>query len=253
MSPPPPATCSAVAIKVPEFMETAVSGWFAIIEAQFHLRNVTDPTTKYFHVISHLPPDVVAKLSPAILTSQKYDELKDSVVSSYEKTKPELFSKLISETKMTGRPSAYLSELLAIANKVGVGDDLVRHRFTQSLPSSIAPVIAAQQDLSLQQIGKLADELMPLCKNDSYSVNEIKQNENKNSQHQPRQDFKNYPPTFQPFSRGQKPKICRGHIYFADASKTCKPWCKYPNKSSCRIQPTSRSASPSPGDQSENS
>ena len=66
-------TCSAVAIKVPEFMETAVSGWFAIIEAQFHLRNVTDQTTKYYHVISRFPPDIVAKLSPSILTAQKYD------------------------------------------------------------------------------------------------------------------------------------------------------------------------------------
>ena len=153
-------TCSAVAIKVPEFMETAVSGWFAIIEAQFHLRNVTDQTTKQYHVISHLPPDIVAKLSPSILTAQKYDELKEAVQSSYEKTKPELFSKLISETKMTGRPSAYLHELLAIANKVGVGDDLVRHRFTQSLPSTIAPVVAAQQELSLQQIGKLQPDML---------------------------------------------------------------------------------------------
>ena len=126
-----------------------------------------------------MPPDIVAKLSPSILTAQKYDELKEAVQSSYEKTKPELFSKLISETKMTGRPSAYLHELLAIANKVGVGDDLVRHRFKQSLLSTIAPVVAAQQELSLQQIGKLADELMPLVKTNSYSVNQVKENENK--------------------------------------------------------------------------
>ena len=46
-------------IKTPEFMETAVNGWFSILEAQFHLRNITASTTKFYTVISSLPAEVV--------------------------------------------------------------------------------------------------------------------------------------------------------------------------------------------------
>ena len=40
-----------VNIKAPEFMETAVIGWFTILEAQFHSRNVTASKTKFYEVV----------------------------------------------------------------------------------------------------------------------------------------------------------------------------------------------------------
>ena len=47
--------------------------------------------------------------------------------------------------------SSYLRELQGFANKVAAGDDLVRHKFIQSLPPTIAPVIASQKSLTLAQ------------------------------------------------------------------------------------------------------
>ena len=44
----------------------------------------------------------------------------------------------MNETSLTGRPSMFLHELMSLANKVGVGEDLVRHRFIQALPAAIA-------------------------------------------------------------------------------------------------------------------
>ena len=85
--------------------------------------------------------DVLDNVPDNILDKENFDELKEAVISFYEKTKPELFAKLISKTPMTGRPSACLSKLQQIASKVRVGDDLVRHQFIQNLPSTIAPAI----------------------------------------------------------------------------------------------------------------
>ena len=145
-----------------DFMETAASAWFQIIEANLKLKRITVGETKYFHVLASLPPTLVARLSPQILETHDYDEIKAGVIAMHERTKPELFSKLIAKTTMSGRPSSYLQELNEIASKVGVADDLVRHQFIQALPSTISIVLAAQKDLTLPQLGKLADELSPL-------------------------------------------------------------------------------------------
>ena len=144
-----------------EFMETAVNGWFTILEAQFHLRNVTASKTKFYAVISSLPAEEVGKLTNAIFASQDYEELKRTLIEAHEQTKPEFLEKLMSATTISGRPSPYLHEMLSVAKRIGISDDIVRHKFLQALPSTISPVIASQKDLNHTQLGRLADELMP--------------------------------------------------------------------------------------------
>ena len=159
------ASLQQINIKTPEFMETAVNGWFSILEAQFHLRNITASTTKFYTVISSLPAEVVAKIPITILESKKYEEIKQSLIEAHERTKPELLDKLMSTTSITGRPSTYLQEMLSIAKRIGIGEEIVIHKFLQALPATISPVIASQKELSPTQLGKLADELMPLLNN----------------------------------------------------------------------------------------
>ena len=129
---------NAVSIRIPPFMESAIRGWFSIVEAQFSLRNINVSSTKYFHVLSALPPEIVTKISASVLNEQSYDALKNALIQNHERTKPELFTRLISQTKMTGRQSYYLHNLMATADKVGVGEDLVNHQFNSALPPSIA-------------------------------------------------------------------------------------------------------------------
>ena len=139
-----------------------------------------------------------------------------------------------------------LQELISIARKVGVGDDLVRHWFVQSLPQSISPVIAAQQDLDLTRIGKMADELLPLL---SSEVNQVQSNLNSRGPTKRPTDHSTVQPSripvgLRPFRDGQRPNVCRGHIYYADRSRTCKPWCRWDNKARCKVLPNSRGSSP---------
>ena len=53
-----------------------------------------------------------------------------------------MFEKLLEEDQMTGRPLTFLHELMSIANKVGVKDEAIRHKFIQALPSEVRPVMA---------------------------------------------------------------------------------------------------------------
>ena len=127
-------TVNKVAVKPPMFMESNVVAWFVIMDAQFNIAQITTSTTKFYHVLAALPPEIVGRLPQDILKTNDYDKLKDAVISTYEKSKPEMLDKLMSSTVMTGRPSIYLNELTTLSTKLAIGDEIVRHKFLQALP-----------------------------------------------------------------------------------------------------------------------
>lgn len=245
----------SVGIKPLKFSETSPATWFKVMEAQFHIRKITQSQTKFFYILSALSTDVLDNVPSNLIDKEDYGELKDSIISFYEKTKPELFEKLISSTTMTGRPSAYLRQLQQIAAKVNASDDLVRHKFLQGLPPTIAHAVGAQLTLTLTQLGGVADELMPLHSqlsnvnllSDAPSRSEYQPDRRRAqpNQHrnQPHQSDASLPIAVRPFHSQQRTKICRTHLYFAENAKYCKPWCRYPDKSNCSMQPSSRPGS----------
>ena len=251
-----------VAIKAPPFLETAATAWFAILEAQFHLRSIKSEETKFYHALAALPPEIISRLPADVLSSSTYSSLKSSVIGIYESTKPELFEQLISTTKLTGRPSVFLQEISQIASKVGVNEELVRHKFIQSLHSSISPVLAAQKDLTLSQLGKLADELLPLAQSNIFNVQSSNsrpsspfRNQASTSRHpsqfhnQPfhsrsTSHFNHIQKNLRPFHENQRPSVCRAHIFYGTKARSCRNWCQWPNKNNITIMPNSRPSTP---------
>ena len=246
----PASSASSVSIKPAEFCEATASGWFCIIEAQFELAKISVPSTKFYTALAALPANMVQRLHPEIMAEKSYQKLKDNILNLVEKSKPELFESLLSSQVLTGRPSTCLSKLLSTAQKVGVGDDFVRHKFLQSLPPAISPVLAAQSTLSLSQLGTLADELLTLTGNSQSretfgAISQVS--------HQPRKQSENnnyadnyFHPSVRPFYSNQKARICRAHIYYGDQAPTCRQYCSWPSKQTCKIEANSRPSSPAP-------
>lgn len=230
--------CQLATFKAPAYMEVAATGWFHIMDAQFHLHNITTEETRFYNTLAALPAETVARVPHDVLDSGKYSELKDSVLALYESTKTELFDQLISKTVMTDRPSIFLEEIKRIASKVGVTDDLIRHKFIQSLPTAIAPVIATQQDMSLSQVGKLVDELFPLLGSKCLLSQSVSSSAPAPTP-RPSHSRVNNKYRVRPFYADQRPKVCRGHLYFGVNSRWCKPWCQWPTKDGCHIQSSS--------------
>ena len=146
---------------------------------------------------------------------------------------------------MTGKPSAYLADMGRLAAKANLGEDLVRHRFQQALPPTIAPIIATQKTTPLDDLGKSADELCSLA--NDLTINRVPRPDASSNRTDMRSDT--YAPShisrsqsrdLTPFSSSQRPKICRAHIFFADRAKTCRSWCRWPNKSNCKVTQSTR-------------
>ena len=248
-----PAQVNAVSMKVPAFIESNVLVWFAIIEAHFVISGITSSTKKFSHALAALPTDILGRMQSSILVSFDYERLKEAVMHTLEKSKPELLDKLMTSSAISGRPSVYLNELVSLASRIGVGDDIIRHKFIQALPVSIKSVIASQTDLDIDRLGKMADDVLayfntqapiqPICQV-AHSPRREKEQQQKEALHKRLDSVRS---SVRPFHRDQLPKICRAHLYYADKARFCKSWCKWPNKKrALDIQPSSRPASPTP-------
>jgi hypothetical protein len=244
-----PTAISAVGIKAPAFTERTPAAWFRILEAQFHLANINRSETKFYHALAALPPDLVSNLSENVLNTNDYGDLRKAVCDHHEATKPELLDRFLTSTPMTGRPSHYLSEMQRLGSQIGANDDLIRHKFIQVLPPNIAPLMMTLKGSDLDDLGRLADELVTMnpirCGISALSKGEIQQKSKSLGNHKSISSSHTY--TLQPFSSNQRPKVCRWHIYFGGAAKKCRTWCQWPNKQLCTVV-NSRSSSPCPSE-----
>ena len=219
----------SVAIKMPTFLNTSASAWFEILEAQFEIKKITDKRTRYFHTVAFLPTEVILSVTSSVKALQDYEILKSDIISQNERSKPELFNQLTETTQLTGKPSALLRDISRIGSKIGIDNDLIRHKFCQSLNPGMAAVVAAAKTTPLDELGRLADELQTLQV--SSNVLNVDRRTSSFGKHNPRRRDRSISRSVSDSpSRNRRPKICFAHIYFAEKAKRCKPWCKWPKK-----------------------
>lgn len=166
--------------------------------------------------------------SPRVMPANKFfTTLKKEILGLYERTKPMLFEKLILTSPITSGPSLYLKEI-STASKVGFGDAIVHHKFLQVLLQNIKLVLASQRDLTLAQLGKLADELSVFVSSPCHAVFQ-------------KEDIPTIASTLpypsglasglQPFHFSQRPRCCQVHIFRGPKERTCKQWFTWLQKS----------------------
>lgn len=231
---------SSIAIKPVAFNPPEARAWFRIMDAQFALANITVSTTKFNHALAALPASLVMNLDDDTIAAMDYEKLKAEVLEQTLPTKSELFDDFLQANPLlTGKPSQHLRSIKKLATQVGVSEDLVRHRFQKSLPNNLAVVLATQKTLPLEELGRLADELVALTPGVQHSqtvhdstmdVTAVKRPTNKST-------------ALEPFTPGQRPKVCRAHLYYGPEARSCRSWCMWPDKGGVKVA-RSRNASP---------
>jgi len=249
------ANISHVAVKPPPFYTKSPSTWFKQMESQFHLAKISASSTKFHHVLSCLPENIVCEL-PLDDMVEDYEILKKSIIESLSANKHERIDQALSAVPLGDkRPSAYVTDLKRKFSDIGLTPEaeIIKSRLVSALPSNIRAALIGHENESLDSFAKIADSMMAVIGNSThpYHVGAIEEGRKFSQYKQHNHAFNSSPRSFQnktnhsqnlsssfsrlnirPFYNDQRPKICNAHIFFAEKARSCRPWCKWPNKPS---------------------
>ena len=133
-------TLNRVGIRVPPFWPEKPAVWFAQLEGQFALANVTQDATKFYYVISHLENKYATKVEDVITDpppTGRYDRIKEELIRRLSLSEEQRVRQLLMHEEMGDRrPTQFLRHLRTLAGP-SVPTDFLRTLWTNRLPPTI--------------------------------------------------------------------------------------------------------------------
>ncbi|GBM50953.1 hypothetical protein AVEN_114606-1 [Araneus ventricosus] len=162
------ASVSAIAIKKTSFWSDKPELWFAQLESQFALENISVDSTKFHCVIAALNRDDLTCILDLVLNppqTNSYNSLKTRLIaqnadSEYVKLKNLLPGMELGDKKH----STLLYEMKSLTSD-GISPELLKGFWMQRLPVQIQQILSVSGD-NLQALSKLADSIFQIWKED---------------------------------------------------------------------------------------
>lgn len=165
-----------VAIKTPPFWRNRPALWFATLEAQFHINQVTREETKFYYAVAHLDTstaDEVEEIITAPPHSQPYTTLKNALIHRFAESYDERIRKLMEREEMGDRkPSSFLRHLRSLSTD-GVPDKLLKSIWISRLPQQMQSILVTQPKASLEELGDLADKLHEISNTNTFHTHAV--------------------------------------------------------------------------------
>ena len=149
-----------VAVRIPPFFPEDPSMWFAQVEFQFKLANITVDDTKFSYVVSNLEP-LYAKEVRDVITNppatDKYEKFKTELIKRLSASQEKRVRQLLMHEELGDRkPSSFLRHLTALAGS-DVPTDFLITIWTSRLPLNVQTAIATQKGSPTEKLCDLAD------------------------------------------------------------------------------------------------
>jgi hypothetical protein len=166
--PPDSTFCiNHVGIRVPLFWPEKPAVWFAQLQGQFALSNITQDATKCYYVISQLENKYAAEVEDVITNpppTGRYDPIKAELIRRLSLSEEQRVGQLLMHEEMGDRrPTHFLRHLRNLAGP-SVPPDFLRTLWINRLPPNIQAISATQAQVALDDVAQLADkiaEVMP--------------------------------------------------------------------------------------------
>lgn len=162
MAPPEaPQDIARVAVKPPPFWKINPTLWFAQLEAQFKIANITVDDTKFNHVVSAIETDVLNSVSDIILNPpqhEKYNTLKNRLIELHSESQESKIRTLLQGIELGDqRPSQLLTRMRSLAGEAA-GEPLLKSLWLSRLPTTSQSILAALSE-DLNKLANVADKI----------------------------------------------------------------------------------------------
>ena len=147
-------------IQLPMFDRSEPDAWFALADANFGLRKITESQTKYWYVLSKFDSTMLKKLATFLKLPRgedPYQKLRDKLCQTFEPPLEQKLDALLSLTEIGDeRPVEFgleIQRLLANATT----DDIAKRIFLRCLPQSVVTAINSSVSGNFESVMLAAD------------------------------------------------------------------------------------------------
>jgi hypothetical protein len=155
-------TINPVGIRVPPFWPKKQAVWFAQLEGQFALSNITQATTKLYYIISQFDYKYAAEVEDVITNpppTGHYDRIKTELISSLSLSEEQRIRQLLLHEEMGDRrPTQFLCHLRTHSG-LSVPSDFLCTLWMNRLLPNIQAIIATQAQVALDKVAHLAHKI----------------------------------------------------------------------------------------------
>lgn len=183
-----------VSLKLPQFTPQSPEVWFVIAEAQFSLHRIVSETSRYTHLLTALPIELIQNNMDLIQNSQQsntmYSDVKSELLRRLVPDEEQRIMELLYNTEMGDRkPSIFHRHLLHLVGKSNeLGNKVIRKIFLDKLPKPLQRTLITIEKLPMSEQLSIADKLWEAdnfprtsCYSVSSQISSVKQVDKSNS------------------------------------------------------------------------
>jgi hypothetical protein len=160
-----------VGVRIPPFWPEEPEVWFAQVESQFELSNVTSDGTKFNFVASQLDQEYARTMKDILINpprSGKYDTFKSELIKRISATREKKTLQLIQHEELGERkPTQFLRHLRDLAGPT-IPDEFIRTIWASRLPPNVQTIVASQHNQNLGDVAELADRVNDVTQSSTH-------------------------------------------------------------------------------------
>lgn len=153
-----------VAVKPPPFWQQNPVLWFAQLESQFVLAQITADETKYSYVVAALNEDMAAEVQDILASppsTDRYMTIKNALITRLSQSEAKRLEKLLRTEELGDRtPSQLLRRLRTLAGQA-ISEEILRNIWLSRLPPDTQKILTVCAG-DLDALAQTADRIMEM-------------------------------------------------------------------------------------------
>ncbi|XP_071644469.1 uncharacterized protein [Temnothorax longispinosus] len=228
------AMINRIGVKVPPFWADEPELWFAQLEGQFMLGGITQDSTKYAYVLTHIDTKHAKEIKDLITkppAADKYASIKKALIQRLSISQEQQIRQLLEHEEMGDRrPSHFLRHLQALASSA-IPEQLLRTLWMGRLPSQLQAILATRTADNLEAVAEQADRVFEVtCRAATVasvqpSTTSLNSRLARSTENGKKRDRSKSRPRWK--DKDTDDKICIYHRRFKDKARKCTQPCEY--------------------------